>query len=57
MSSPSIIPNDRLDIDFYFVLENFRSGAAFRETDEGITYVSLIDDLLTGYNESLPSTL
>jgi hypothetical protein len=24
------------------------SGAAFRETDEGITYISLIDDLLTG---------
>jgi hypothetical protein len=48
MSSPSIIPNDRLDRDFYLVLEGFRSGAAFRETDEGITYVSLIDDLLTG---------
>jgi hypothetical protein len=30
------------------VLEDFRSGAAFRETDEGITYTSLIDDLLTG---------
>jgi len=30
------------------VLEHFRNGAAFRETDEGITYVSLIDDLLTG---------
>lgn len=48
MSSPSIIPNDRLDKDFYFVLEDFPGGAAFRETDEGITYVSLIDDLLTG---------
>ncbi len=35
MASPSIIPNDRLDKDFYFsVLEDYRSGAAFRETDE-----------------------
>ncbi|HYD66147.1 hypothetical protein [Azospirillum sp.] len=48
MSSPSIVPNDRLDKDFYLVLENFRAGAAFRETDEGITYTTLIDDLLTG---------
>lgn len=48
MGSPSIVPNDRLDRDFYLVLENFRTGAAFRETDEGITYVSLIDHLLTG---------
>jgi len=32
MSSPSIIPNDRLDRDFYIVLENFAGGAAFRET-------------------------
>jgi hypothetical protein len=48
MGSPSIIPNDRLDRDFYLVLEDFRSGAAFGETDEGISYVSLIDDLLTG---------
>jgi hypothetical protein len=48
MGSPSIIPNDRLDRDFYLVLEEFRGGAAFRETDEGITYISLIDDLLTG---------
>lgn len=44
MGSPSIIPNDRLDRDFYLVLENFRRGAAFRETDEGITYVSLKQD-------------
>jgi len=35
MSSPSIIPNDRLDRDFYIVLEDFQGGAAFRETDEG----------------------
>ena len=48
MGSPSIIPNDRLDRDFYLVLEDFRNGAAFRETDEGISYISLIDDLLTG---------
>lgn len=48
MSSPSIIPNDRLDRDFYLVLEDFRSGAVFRETDEGATYIRLIDDLLTG---------
>ena len=48
MSTPSIVPNDRLDKDFYLVLEEFRAGPAFRETDEGITYISLIDDLLTG---------
>ena len=52
MSVPSIVPNDRLDKDFYLVLEDFRSGPSFRETDEGITYISLIDDLLTGqYDE------
>jgi hypothetical protein len=48
MSSPSIIPNDRLDRDFYLVLEGFRSGAAFRETDEGIDHRTLINDLLSG---------
>ncbi|WP_248889773.1 hypothetical protein [Bradyrhizobium japonicum] len=48
MASPSIIPNDRLDKDFYFVLEDYRSGAAFRETDEGIEYSTLIDDLISG---------
>lgn len=48
MSTPSIVPNDRLDKDFYLVREDFRSGPAFRETDEGVTYISLIDDLLTG---------
>jgi hypothetical protein len=48
MNTPSIVPNDRLDKDFYLVLENFRSGPVFRETDEGITYITLIDDLLTG---------
>jgi hypothetical protein len=48
MPSPSIIPNDRLDKDFYLVLEDFSSGAAFRETDEGSSYSSLIQDLLTG---------
>ncbi|MBR0939340.1 hypothetical protein [Bradyrhizobium jicamae] len=48
MPSPSIIPNDRLDKDFYLVLEDFRSGAAFRETDEGVDHRTLIADLLTG---------
>ncbi len=48
MSMPSIIPNDRLDRDFYIVLEEFRDGAAFRETDEGIDYPTLIRDLLSG---------
>jgi len=48
MNIPSVVPNDRLDKDFYLVLEDFRAGPAFRETDEGITYVKLIDDLLTG---------
>jgi hypothetical protein len=46
MGSPSIIPNDRLDRDFYIVLEEFRDGAAFRETDEGIDYPTLIQNLL-----------
>lgn len=53
MSTPSIVPNDRLDKDFHFVLEDFRAGAAFRETDEGITYASLIDDLLSGQYDSV----
>lgn len=48
MASPSIVPNDRLDRDFYIVLEDFKSGAAFRETDEGIDYPTLISDLLRG---------
>ncbi|MBR1237352.1 hypothetical protein [Bradyrhizobium sp. AUGA SZCCT0182] len=48
MSSPSVIPNDRLDRDFYIVLEDFSSGAAFRETDEGIDYTTLIADPLRG---------
>ncbi|WP_439398307.1 hypothetical protein ACRQ5Q_13665 [Bradyrhizobium sp. PMVTL-01] len=51
MASPSIIPNDRLDKDFYIVLEGFRDGAAFRETDEGIDHSTLINDLLTGQYE------
>ena len=46
--TPSIVPNDRLDRDFYIVLEDFKNGAAFRETDEGIDYATLIDDLLHG---------
>src|SRR3954469_20763846 len=48
MGSPSIVPNDRLDRDFYIVLEEFKSGAAFRETDEGADYHTLITDLLSG---------
>ncbi len=46
--TPSIVPNDRLDRDFYIVLEDFKGGAAFRETDEGIDYETLISDLLHG---------
>ena len=47
--SPSIIPTDRLDRDIYLVLEDFRSGAAWRETDENATdFPTLIDYLLTG---------
>jgi hypothetical protein len=53
MSSPSIVPNDRLDKDFYLVLEDFRAGPSFRETDEGITYIKLIDDLLTGQYDNV----
>ena len=47
--SPSIIPANRLDRDMYLVLEDFSSGAAWRETDEDRTdYRILISDLLTG---------
>ena len=53
MSAPSIVPNDRLDKDFYLVLEEFRAGPAFRETDEGISYNRLIDDLLTGQYDNV----
>jgi hypothetical protein len=53
MHTPSIVPNDRLDKDFYLVLEDFRAGAAFRETDEGVNYASLIDDLLSGQYEQV----
>lgn len=53
MASPSIVPNDRLDKDFYLVLENFRGGAAFRETDEGIDHATLINDLLSGQNDQV----
>jgi hypothetical protein len=48
MASPSIILHDRFDKDFYLVLEDFRNDAAFRETDEGIDYPTLIHDLLAG---------
>lgn len=53
MASPSIVPNDRLDKDFYLVLEDFRTGAAFRETDEGIDYATLVADLLSGQYEQV----
>jgi hypothetical protein len=47
--SPSIIPTYRLDRDIYLVLEDFRDGAAWIETDEGETDLStVIEDLLTG---------
>jgi hypothetical protein len=50
--SPSIIPTDRLDRDIYLVLEDFRAGAAWRETDESDTDVStVVEDLLTGQYE------
>jgi hypothetical protein len=46
---PSIIPTDRLDRDIYLVLEDFRAGAAWRETDEGDTDVlTVLEELLTG---------
>jgi hypothetical protein len=52
MSSPSIIPKDRLDRDIYLVLEDFRAGASWRETDEGDTDVlAVVEDLLTGQYE------
>lgn len=53
MGSPSIVPNDRLDRDFYIVLEDFRAGAAFRETDEGVDYPTIIGDLLSGEYEQV----
>jgi len=53
MSIPSIVPNDRLDKDFYLVLEDFKAGPSFRETDEGVTYITLIDDLLTGQYDNV----
>jgi hypothetical protein len=51
MSIPSIVPNHGLDKDFYFVLDEFRAGPAFRETDEVITYIKLIDDLTEQYED------
>ena len=49
MASPSIIPADRLDRDMYLVLEDYSSGAAWRETDEDRTdYRTLIGDFLAG---------
>ncbi|MBR1252038.1 hypothetical protein JQ609_34625 [Bradyrhizobium sp. AUGA SZCCT0169] len=37
-----------MDRDFYIVLEDFSRGAAFRETDEGIDYRVLVQNLLAG---------
>jgi hypothetical protein len=53
--SPSIIPTDRLHRDIYLVLEDFRSGAAWRETDESAAdFHTVISDLLTGqYDQPL----
>jgi hypothetical protein len=53
--SPSIVPADRLDRDIYLVLEDFRNGAAWRETDEsGTDFRTLINDLLSGqYDQPL----
>lgn len=49
MASPSIIPADRLDRDIYLVLEDFRSGPAWRETDEEATDLStILGDLISG---------
>ena len=54
MSTPSIVPNDRLDKEFYLVLKDLRAGPSFRVTDEGRTCIKLIDDLLTGqYDNAL----
>jgi hypothetical protein len=50
--SPSIIPTDRLDRDIYLVLEDFRAGAAWRETDEGETdFLAVVENLLTSQYE------
>ncbi|MGY4601809.1 hypothetical protein ACVW16_000221 [Bradyrhizobium sp. USDA 4474] len=48
--SPSSTPvADRLDRDMHFVLEDFSSGPAWRETDEDSTdFRTLISDLLSG---------
>lgn len=51
MSSPSIVPADRLDRDIYLVLEDFgaRAGCAWRETDEADTDLeTVLHGLLTG---------
>jgi len=51
MSSPSIVPADRLDRDIYLVLEDFGAcaGCAWRETDEADTDLeAVLQGLLTG---------
>jgi hypothetical protein len=55
-TSPSIIPAaDRLDHDIYLVLEDFRSGPAWVETDEDDTdFETVVNDLLSGqYDQPL----
>jgi hypothetical protein len=52
VSLPRLFPTDRLDRDIYLVLEDFSSGAAWRETDEGDTDVlTVVEDLLTSQYE------
>src|SRR5215471_12608711 len=46
--SPSIVPGDGLNRDIYLMLEDFRQGLAWRETDEPADLQTVIDDLLSG---------
>jgi hypothetical protein len=51
LSSPSIVPADRLDRNIYLVLEDFgaRAGCAWRETDEADTDLEgVLQNLLYG---------
>jgi len=52
MSSPSIVPADRLDRAIYLVLEDFgaRAGCAWRETDEADTDLeAVLQGFLSGH--------
>ena len=52
--SPSIVPGDGLNRDIYLMLEDFRQGPAWRETDEPADLQTVIDDLLSGqYDQRL----